>query len=103
MTVLGEFCADRAVGTNDIVEGAVHQVNNDGTALDVPEEASADPGPLARALDQSGKVGQDKLAVVQPHDPELRLQRRERVVGDFRPGMSDGCEEGRLAGVGEAD
>ena len=88
VTILGEFFADRAVSADDIVESAVHQVKNDGAALDMAEETSADAGPLARSLDQSGEVGQDKLVVVQPHDAELRLQGRERVVGDFGPGMA---------------
>jgi hypothetical protein len=68
VTILGEFFADCAVGANDIVESAVHQVKNDSAALDVAEETSADTSPLARSLDQSGEVGQDKRAVVQPHD-----------------------------------
>src|ERR1700730_18868285 len=69
----------------------------------MPEEASADAGPLARSFDQSGEIGQDKLVVVLPNDAELRLQGRERVVGDFRPGMGDRHEQGRFAGIGQPD
>ena len=36
-------------------------------------------------------------------DAEVRLQRRERIVGDLRLGRRDAREEGRLAGVGQAD
>ena len=103
VTVKCELVADRAVGAGDVVEGAVDQMKDHCAALDMAEKAGADPDPLARALDQSGEVGQDELLVMQPHDAELRLQGRERVVGDLRPGMRDRGEKGRLAGVGQAD
>ena len=53
------------------------------------EEAGAEAGALARALDQAGHVGEHEFAVVvDPHDAELRVQRRERVVGDLRAGRA---------------
>src|SRR6516164_7014616 len=72
-------------------------------ALDMAEKPGADPGTVAGALDQTGEVGQDDFLVVQPYDAELRLQRRERIVGDLRPGVRDRSEERRLPGVGQAD
>ena len=41
--------------------------------------------------------------LVLPHDAELWFQRREGVIGDFRPRMADRGEEGRFAGVGQPD
>src|SRR5690242_19597799 len=78
-------------------------MKNDGAAFDMPEKASTDAGPLARSFDQSGKIRQDKFVVVPPNDAELGLQRRERVVGDFRPGLGDRGEESRFAGVWQAN
>src|SRR6516164_6572609 len=72
-------------------------------ALDMAEKPGADPGTVAGALDQTGEVGQDDFLVVQPYDAELRLQRRERIVGDLRPGVRDRSEERRFAGVGQAN
>ena len=40
---------------------------------------------------------------LEPHDAEIRRQRRERVVGDLRPRRGDARDQRRLAGVGEAD
>ena len=41
--------------------------------------------------------------VGQPHHPEVRLERRERVVGDLGLGRRDGGDQRRLADVGEPD
>ena len=67
------------------------------------EEAVADAGALGRALDQARDVGEDELAALVADDPELRAQRRERIIADLGAGVGDRIEEGRLAGVGQAD
>ena len=38
-----------------------------------------------------------------PHHAELRLQGGEGIVGDLRPGARDRGEQGRFAGIGQAD
>ena len=62
---------------------------------------------LRRPLDQTGNVGHDEFRPVaratDPHDAEVWLQRGERVVGDFGLGRRHRRDQGRLAGVGEAD
>ena len=63
----------------------VEHVHEQPRALDVREEVVAEPGALARALDQPGDVGDHELAVVELERAEHRLERRERVVGDLRP------------------
>ena len=72
-------------------------------ALDMAEEAVAEAGALMRALDQAGNIGQHEFAAVGIHDAELRMQRGEGIVGDLRPRRADLGEEGRLAGIGQAD
>ena len=67
------------------------------------EEAVADAGAFGRALDQPGNVGEDELAPLVADDAELRAERRERIVADLGGGVGDRVEEGRLAGVGQAD
>jgi hypothetical protein len=72
-------------------------------ALDMAEEAVADADAFMRAFDQAGNVGQHEFARVDARHAEARMQRRERIVGDLRLGGGDGGEEGRLAGIGQAD
>ncbi|MGY3645783.1 hypothetical protein ACVWW2_001074 [Bradyrhizobium sp. LM4.3] len=56
-----------------------------------------------RAFDQTGDVRQHEFATVGIHDAELRMQRGEGIVGDLRLGRADLGEEGRFAGIGQAD
>ncbi len=68
-----------------------------------PRKRSPEPGALVRALDQPRQVGDDEAVVADLDRAELGLERGERVVGDLRPGARDAREEGRLAGVRQAD
>ena len=64
----------------------------------------AEAVPLRGPLDEPGQIGQGERAEARgSHDPEVGGERRERVVGDLRPRPGEAGEEGRLAGVGEAD
>ncbi len=73
-------------------------------ALQVPEKANTEADAVGGALDQPGNVGDDETAMRrEAHDPEVRVQRRERVVGDLRPRRRDRANEGRLAGVRQAE
>ena len=57
-----------------------------------------------RALDEPGDVGHHEALLAAPADhAQVGHQRGERVVGDLGPGPRDAADEGRLAGVGEAD
>ncbi len=104
MAVIGELMADRAVGIDDVLFGAVDQVQDHRAALDMAEKAGAEPGALAGPFDQPRQVGDHKLGiVVKAHHAELRVQGRERVIGDFRAGMAHPRQKGRFAGVGQPD
>ena len=48
------------------------------------KETVAETNALMRAFDQSGKIGEHEIGVVDPHDAELRLERGEGIVGDLR-------------------
>ena len=63
---------------------AVEHVHERRAALDVAEELEAEPLALARALDEPGHVGDGEADVAGLHDAEVRVERRERVVGDLR-------------------
>jgi hypothetical protein len=71
----------------------------------VTQEAQAEPDALARPLDQTGQVRDDERWAILSHgdDTEVRLQRREGVRGDLRPGAADRAHEGALADVGKAE
>ncbi len=66
--------------------GAVEHVEQGGAALDVAQEGQAEALALARALDQTGHVG-DRVADLPRLDhAEVRAEGGERVVGDLGPG-----------------
>ena len=91
-------------GVRPVDREQVHQVDEDPRALDVAQEAVPESLALVRARDQPGQVGEDEAPVVAELDEaEVRLERRERVVGDPRRGARDAREERRLARVGQAD
>src|ERR1051326_6642404 len=46
MTVIGELPANRPIGGDDVLLGAVDQMEDDGAALDMSHEAGAEPGAL---------------------------------------------------------
>ena len=83
--------------------GRIDQMQQHAAALDMAEEAVAEAGAFMRALDQAGNVGEHEFAALRVHDAELRMQRGEGIVGDLRFGRADDGEEGRLAGIGQAD
>src|SRR5579883_2282400 len=91
------------VGSSDVVLRAVDQMQQRTAALDVAEEARAQAGAFMRALDEAGNVGHHELARAHLHHAEAGMQCRERVVGDLGPGVGGRRQEGRLAGVGQAD
>ena len=45
-------------------------MKNNRAAFDMAEKAGTDTGSLARALDQSGEVGQHEFLVMPAHDPD---------------------------------
>ena len=101
--VLRELAVDRSPSGLDIAR-RIDDVHEQARALEVGEELVAEADALARALDQTGHVGDDELAPVRRVDrPENGRQRRERVFGDLRPGVRDPGEKRRLARVRKAD
>ena len=104
MSLIGfELGAHRLVGLAGVLAGRVDQMQQHAAALDMAEEAVAEAGAFMRALDQAGNIRQHEFAAVGIHDAELRMQRGEGIVGDLRLGRADHGEEGRLAGIGQAD
>src|SRR5690606_9678981 len=82
----------------------VDQVQQQARTLQVPQETVAQPGAFGRAFDQPGDVGDDEtLFGADAHDTEVRMQRRERIVGDLRPRVADRSDQRRLAGVRQAE
>ena len=72
-------------------------------ALDVREELVAEAGALRRPLDQPRDVGEDELALAVVDRAERRVDGRERVVGDLRPGPGERRQQRGLAGVRQPD
>ncbi len=72
-------------GIDRLVEGRhVHQVQQQVRALQVAQELVPEARAFGRALDQAGDVGDHERAVhVHAHHAQVRMQRRERIVGDL--------------------
>ena len=98
-----ELAADDAPGVERVVGRAVDQVEQQPRALDVAEEAVADAGAFGGALDQAGDVGEHELAALVADNAELRPERRERIIANLGRRVADRIEEGRLAGIGQAE
>ena len=105
--VRGEFGEDDVEVAERVAAGlerrAVEHVHQRGAALDVAEELQPEALALAGALDEAGDVGDGEAHVARLDDAEVRMQGRERVVGDLRARRRDGGDEARLAGRGVAD
>ena len=86
-----------------MLAGAVDEMQEHAAAFDMAEKTVAEPDTLMCALDQAGNVGQHELAAVAVDDAELRMQRREGIVGDLRLGRAHRREKGRFARVGQPD
>ena len=81
----------------------VDQMQQQARALQMTQKPVAESRTFGGAFDQSRNIGDDEAAVViGPHDPELRRERRERIIGDFRPRCRDGADQRRLSGVRHA-
>jgi hypothetical protein len=78
-------------------------VDQHPAALDMAEEAVADTGALGGALDQAGNVRQHELALLVPDHAELRHQRGEGIIADFRASVGNLVDEGRFARIGQPD
>ena len=59
-----ELAVDLLEALGGIALGGVDHVDEQPRALEVREELVAEPGALARALDQAGNVRDDELALV---------------------------------------
>ena len=82
-----ELLADDVVVPLGVARRAVDDVDEDPRPLDVAQEGMTETGAAAGALDEPGHVGDGRPAVVavaELDDAEVRLEGRERVVGDLR-------------------
>ena len=99
----GKLAAHRAVVGAGVRARRVDQMRQSAAALDMAEEPVAEAVALVRALDEAGNVGEHEVAPVDLDDAEARVERRERIIGDLGLGRRDRGEEGRFAGVRQAD
>ena len=67
-----------------IVCPGINQMNQQSGALDVAQEVVAKPGSLSGTGDESWDVSEDSsITARSSHDPEIRDQGGEWIVGDF--------------------
>ncbi len=89
--------------TTRIEGGAVDHVGQHGAPLEVTQEVETEPLALARTGNETGHVGNGERGLTARDDPEVRHQRRERVVGDLRLSRRQHRHERRLSRAGEPD
>ena len=102
----GELAFDRRFVGEDFVQRlrAVEQMDEHTRTLDVSEKLVAEADSLVRAFDQARHVDHhERVLVGDAHDSELRLERRERIVGDLGARRRNDRKQRRFAGVGYAD
>jgi hypothetical protein len=81
----------------------INQMKKDATALDMSKETIAQTPTEVGALDETGNIGEDELAAVNSYDPEERVERRERIIGDLGFCRRYARQEGRFSGVRKAN
>ena len=67
------------------------------------EEIDPEPLVLMGSLDEPRHVGDDDFLIVHGENSEVGGQGCEGVSRNFRPGVGDGGEDARLAGIRHAD
>lgn len=84
--------------------GHVEQQHENFAALDVAQKFVAEADVRVRAFDESGHVANgEPVPVGVFHDADLRMQRGERIRGDFGSRFGYGGEQRGFAGVRIAD
>ena len=82
----------------------IEEKHQDLAAPDVPEKLMPQTDVLVGAFDQPRNITDGQPPVIRVlENPDLRMQRRERVWGDFRPGFRNRGEKRGLARVRIAD
>src|SRR6476619_159619 len=86
------------------LRASVDDVQQQSRPLEMLQESDAEPRARRRAFYQARDVRNHEAALVTyTHHAELRVQRRERVVRDFRPRGRERAGERRLARVWRAE
>ena len=82
----------------------VDQMQEHARALQVLQEADAETGAVRRTLDETRDVRHDEASAgSRGHHPEIRVQRGERVIGDFRPRRRNRADQCRFAGIRQTE
>src|SRR5713226_7222469 len=73
-------------------------------SLEVAQKTIAQSVAFVRAFYQSGDIGNNKGAkVTHVYNPQIRLKRRERIIGDLWTRRGNPGDERRFTRVGKAD
>src|SRR3954470_12769978 len=101
-----ELVADDVVVPAGVTGRPVDDVDEDACPFDVTQERVTETGAAACALDQPRDVGDRRATLVEVAEiehTEIRLERRERIVGDLRRSCGDCSEGAPLPRVRQAD
>ena len=97
-----DWIDDRLPVTGDVLRCPIDQVQQDGTALNMTKKPIAQPPSFVSTFNQPRDIGNHELHLVNSDDAKVRVQRRERVIRDFRPGVRSCGEECRFPSVRKA-
>ena len=105
-TILLELTVDDAIVLNRITilkpARHVNDMHDQGRALNVAQELMAQATTLARALDETGNVGNDVRIFAGTHHAQIGHKRGKRVVGNLGTGSAHTRDERGLADRGKA-
>src|SRR5262249_59820354 len=74
-----KFRADGLVDFSRVLGGAVDKMQEHAAALDMPEEAVAQPCALMSALDEAGDIGEHEFAAIDFDHAELGMRSEEHT------------------------
>jgi hypothetical protein len=83
--------------------GDVHHMDQQAGALDVSQKLRTQAASFMRPLDQTGNIGQHKRTITGLHNTQIRLQRGERIICDFRLRGGETRDQRRFSRIGEPD
>ncbi len=92
-----------SVRIGSVERGQVEDVDEEPRALDVSQELVPETGSARSALDQTRDVRDHELAFLALERPKDRLERRERIIGDFGVRPREAGEQRRFPRVGQPD
>ena len=85
---------------SSVKRSTVHDVDNDACSLDMSQEFVSESYTLCSAFDKTRHIRDDETSsVTEINNPQIGLNRCERIGGNLRFGVRHTGQEGRFSGI----